>query len=323
MPYKDIDGKFADKMRMVLYNMTKDLVDWKVIQRFFPDPIICYSHKKRCQLLLAFVDSTSNMGYKFNADDANQRLIAERYLLNFKFNKTYKYMKSYRYHFLLDAFDLMPNFDHLLEKTNNSFEDALTNINIANLNVISQMAKDLSAQTTDFENVDLSDLEGYVDEVECYSEDYSPSGIPEVDSSDRDKIEKMFTASILCQNLTELANKQHCNFMRCVSNLTGLIFDIQSMMCLTFEDGYKSVQVKIDEFEQKKIIKKYGKVVEKIINEIASMSGIECETTTKLNMDIMKTMKTHTIQLEDTKYDFALEFELTYEDPVIIEQICK
>ena len=46
MQYKDIDGKFADKMRMILYDMVKDFIDWSAIQRFFPDPILLYSHKK-------------------------------------------------------------------------------------------------------------------------------------------------------------------------------------------------------------------------------------------------------------------------------------
>ena len=296
MQYKDIDGKFADKMRMILYDMVKDFIDWSAIQRFFPDPILLYSHKKRCQMLLALSDSMSNMGYKFNVNDRDQRAISMKYLKSFRFSKSFKYMKAYRFNFLLDPFNMWPDFDRVLKGAKYSFADALLSVNIASMSLISEMA------TT------------FADEATAKKNEIDPN------ISAQDQIELMYTSSIVCKNLTELSEKQHCNFMRCVSNVVGLIFDIQAFASLAFDDDYADIQINIDEFEKKKIMKRFGHVIDVMIENLGQLSSILVSTSHELNVTLMKNLKTHSIHLVIPHYDFELDFDLTYEDPLIIEQ---
>lgn len=296
MQYKDIDGKFADKMRMILYDLVKDFIDWSIIQRFFPDPILLYSHKKRCQMLLALSDSMSNMGYKFNVNDRDQRAISMKYLKNFRFSRSFKYMKAYRFNFLLDPFNMWPDFDRVLKGAKYSFADALLSVNIASMSLISEMATTFADEATVKRNEIDQDI------------------------SAQDQIEYMYTSSIVCKNLAELSEKQHCNFMRCVSNIVGLIFDIQAFVSLAFDDDYANIQIDIDEFEKKKIMKKFGHIIDVMIDNLKELSSIITTTSHELDLSLMKTMKTHSIHVNIPRYDFVLDFDLTYEDPLIVEQ---
>lgn len=305
MAYKDIDGKYADRILMITYDMIRRLIDWKVVQKYFPDPLLLYSHKKRCQMLLAIADTTSCLGYKFNASDNSQFIISMQYFKNYRFSKSYKYMKACRLNFLLDPFNIYPNFDTVLKAANNSFENTLTSVNISSMTLISEMANNLSERTKDLMEYDDVSIED--------EEDIDEAGI-----TAEEKFENIVMSSIECQNLTELANRQHCNFMRCRSNFIRLIFDIQSMMSLAFDDGYNDLQVKLDEFEKKNIIKRCGNVIDAIVREICNAADVECETKSEFDQEYMKIMKTHAIHVKDPRYDFEFEFDLAYEDPIII-----
>jgi hypothetical protein len=274
--------------------MIKGLINWREIQRYVPNPLFMYSDKKKCQILLAFADATSMMGRKFNTSDDEQYEISEKYLDNFRMTRSLKYMKSYRKHFLLDPFNISPNYDKLLAASKYSFTEAQMNINIASMNMIAQLATDISNQTG---NIEISDDDEDAD----------------------DKLMKLYTSSIVCYNLAELSEKQQCNFMRCALNVVDLLFELQSLEMLAFEDDYLKIQKRMDEFYKKKLLKRFGDLISAIVEHVVGICKLNCNTKVELNKDVMKTIKSHEINIVNTDYDFELDFTLAYESPCIIE----
>jgi hypothetical protein len=294
MPFTDIDTKKKDKMLNIAFSMIKGLINWREIQRYVPNPLFMYSDKKKCQILLAFADATSMMGRKFNTSDDEQYEISEKYLDNFRMTRSLKYMKSYRKHFLLDPFNISPNYDKLLAASKYSFTEAQMNINIASMNMIAQLATDISNQTG---NIEISDDDEDAD----------------------DKLMKLYTSSIVCYNLAELSEKQQCNFMRCALNVVDLLFELQSLEMLAFEDDYLKIQKRMDEFYKKKLLKRFGDLISAIVEHVVGICKLKCNTKVELNKDVMKTIKSHEINIVNTDYDFELDFTLAYESPCIIE----
>ena len=67
-------------------------------------------------------------------------------------------------------------------------------------------------------------------------------------------------------------------------------------------------------------MKRFGHVIDVMIENLGQLSSILVSTSHELNVTLMKNLKTHSIHLVIPHYDFELDFDLTYEDPLIIEQ---
>lgn len=293
---KDIDVKYSDMLINSLFSMVKDVINWREVQRYVPNSLILYSDKKKCQILLALADATSIMGRKFNVDDEAQYDITEKFLDNFRVTRSLKYMKMYRKHYVLDPFNMYPNFDEILKNVKYSFDDALVSVNMGSMTMVAEMANELCEQTRGFTEM-----------------------ANKVEMDEQDKIEHMVLSSVICNNLSELADRQQCNFMRCASVLVGTLFDLQLLETVTFEEEYWKFQKKIDDFDLIRLKKRFGEVMSVAVGELAGICNIPNEIEVKLNKDIMKNIKTHKLRIVNEDYGFELDFHLAYEDPIIID----
>jgi hypothetical protein len=296
MAFKDITTKQRNRWMDIAYSMVKDLINWKEVQRYIPNPLFLYSDKKKCQILLAIVDSTSIMGRKFNVDDQTQYEISQKYLDNFRFTRSLSYMKAYRKYFLLDTFNIIPDYDKLLSVMKYSFTDTHIAVNMANLDMISQLANKIS-----------NNANGVI--------------IHEDDEDAQEKLTQLYTSSIVCNALVDFSERQNCNFMRCAINLVDFLFELQSLEMFVFEDDYGRFQKQMDGFAKLKILKSFGKLMDAILETATGICGVPHKTTVELNKELMKTIKSHEINIVDDDYDFALDFTLAYEDPCIIENV--
>ena len=297
MPFKDITEKHANAVIDVLYNVIKKRINWKAMQEYIPNKSFFYSEKKKCQIILAFSDAVSDSGYKFSFTEQQQWLAVNKYMKQFDFFRSVDYMKAYRNHFLVDIFGLFTtDYDDILKKCKFSMEDALSSVKVLEMNLIKNMAEELSKET-------MARKEFYPDE------------------DDEEEFQQFIAEmSFKCASVESVAAMMQCNSKRASSNLVGTLFDMQSLAFAAFDPALTKIQNIMDEWELVELKHQYAEMLSMCMKNLSEYSKLEYAESHEFDATTMRRNKVFDMQLiDENDKTFNIEFTIYVEDPMMIK----
>lgn len=305
---KDITLKYKDTLVSVVYDLIKDYIEWKEVQKFFPNKLFLYSKSKKCQMLLALMDGVSNHCRKFNLDNNDQMDFLYKYLAEFRFTRSTQYMKAFRNHFLVDVFGFCQDYDRVLKAAKYSVDEALTMVNDLNTTMITTMATDLSNDINHFMQTE-SELR--------------KSANYDISESYKKSLNEFNMSVMLSDAIMDMADQLQCNYKRSVVNVVGLLFDIQLLSILAFDERYDNLQKDLDEWDILEAKQRFDNVVTYIMETVINTCGLECDIKYELNKERM--CREHIFYFkfawdeEKLNDKFSLDFILSIDSPIIIE----
>lgn len=303
--YRDITKRFKDNAINIIFNHIKDVLNWDEIQKFVPNKLFLYSDKKKCQLILALMDA-STMGLKFGMDKTEQRAFVKKYMKNLGFLRSLQYIQAYREFHLVNIFNLFPDYDDLLRQVKYSTNDAIEIVNLVNLEFAKNISQELVNDTNNACNIAMNSPYGNIDDDQLDEyEDY------------KENMANIIAMTITADSLAEAVERLQCNYARCHSNLESILFDLQSLNLIAFDPRYKRFQKDMDEWKLLSIKKFIANINNAILDEIQKASKVDYSDKFDINKELMIREHIHNFDIFDDN-GFHLEFEFSYEDPMII-----
>jgi len=302
--YRDITKRFKDNAINIIFHHIKDVLNWDEIQKFAPNKLFLYSDKKKCQLVLALMD-TSTMGLKFGMDKTEQRAFVKKYMKNLGFLRSLQYIQAYREFHLVNIFNLLPDYDDLLRQVKYSTKDAIEIANLINLEFAKNISQELVNDTNEACNMAMYSPHDVIDDQSDESEEY------------KENMANIIAMTITADSLADAVERLQCNYARCHSNLESILFDLQSLNIIAFDPRYKRFQKNMDEWKLLSIKKFIANINNAIMDEIQKASRVEYNDKFSLNKELKIREHIHNFDIFDDN-GFHLEFEFSYEDPMII-----
>ena len=292
------DKTYYDLLNEVFLNI-KDLINWDIVASTMHKKLNLYSDKKKCQSLLALVDSTCAYGLKFNATAPSRTDILTTYFNNFGLLYPLNYFKAYRQHYLIDIFGLfVDRYTELLRKANYSMVATSEMVKAYESQMLVELVSDISEESKIvLDNVNSEDEYNEV-------------------------AEKIIEA---CDDVTLISTVYSCNCKRTASNLLQLLFDIQELEFIAFNDRYQYFRhIVKDEFKLIHKKKQFSNLISTLLSKLTDKLNIKYDSSTIYDKYDKRTVKIHNVYVADPiNTNEVYQFVLKHDDPIIIREIEK